>query len=116
MKEAKTFSDWCASCRVHLCHRERDYTLVICPCQANKLALDKIIFKVYIASMKPVTINDAARIKGVTRQAVQAAIKSGKLATVTIDIPSRMIVRQSLNQWKPNNNMKRAGRPRREAK
>jgi hypothetical protein len=65
--------------------------------------------------MKPVTINDAARLKGVTRQAVQAAIKAGKLATITVETPVRMIVRQSLNHWKPNDNMKRAGRPRRDA-
>jgi hypothetical protein len=63
--------------------------------------------------MKPVTINDAAKIKGVTRQAVHAAIKSGKLATVIVEVPARMIVRQSLNHWHPNENMKRAGRPKR---
>jgi hypothetical protein len=66
--------------------------------------------------MKPVTISEAARIKGVTRQAIHGAIKAKKLTTIVIDVPTRMIVRQSLNHWKPNGNMKRAGRPSRKAK
>jgi predicted DNA-binding protein YlxM (UPF0122 family) len=64
--------------------------------------------------MKPVTINEAAKIKGVSRQAIHAAIKAGKLRTIMVDVPMRMIVRQSLKHWQPNGNMKRAGRPRKD--
>jgi len=63
--------------------------------------------------MKPVTITEAAKIKGVTRQAIHAAIRADKLRTVIVDVPTRMVVRQSLNHWQPNGNMKRAGRPKR---
>lgn len=66
--------------------------------------------------MKPVTVTEAAKIKGVTRQAVNAAIKAQKLSTIMVDVPIRMVVRQSLNHWQPNSNMKRAGRPRRSEK
>lgn len=62
--------------------------------------------------MKPVTISEAAKIKGVSRQAINAAIKAKKLRVVMVDVPTRMVVRQSLNYWQPNHNMKRAGRPR----
>lgn len=63
-----------------------------------------------------VTINDAARIKGVSRQAVHAAIKAEKLDIVIVEVPSKRITRKSLNQWQPNLNMKRAGRPRKQSK
>lgn len=60
--------------------------------------------------MKTVTINDAAKMKGVSRQAINAAIKSGKLETVTVDVPHTRIVLSSLKKFEPNPNMKRAGR------
>jgi hypothetical protein len=62
--------------------------------------------------VQTVTINEAAALKGVSRQAVHAAIKASKLETVTVEIPSTRVTRKSLNAWTPNENMKRAGRPR----
>lgn len=62
--------------------------------------------------VQTVTINEAAALKGVSRQAVHAAIKAEKLETVIVEIPSTRVTRKSLNQWQPNENMKRAGRPR----
>lgn len=60
--------------------------------------------------MKTVTINEAAAIKGVSRQAINAAIKAGKLETITIELPHTRVVLSSLNKFEPNPNMKRAGR------
>lgn len=60
--------------------------------------------------MKTVTINDAAKMKGVSRQAINAAIKSGKLLTITVDLPHKRIILSSLKKFEPNPNMKRAGR------
>jgi hypothetical protein len=60
--------------------------------------------------MKTVTINEAAEIKGVSRQAIHAAIKVGKLETITVDVPHQRVTVKSLNQFQPNPNMKRAGR------
>lgn len=83
----------------------------------NLFLLDKIIPEVQdFLTMKSVTISDAARIKGVTRQAVHAAIKSGKLKTVTVTIktPCVVIAGQSLDHWQPNPNMRRAGRRRKD--
>jgi hypothetical protein len=60
--------------------------------------------------MKTVTINDAAKLKGVSRQAIHAAIKAGKLQTITIDQPVTRIIFASLKKFEPNPNMKRAGR------
>lgn len=60
--------------------------------------------------VRTITINELAKIKGVSRQAVHAAIKAGKLETVTVEIPSVRVVVKSANAWQPNDNMKRAGR------
>jgi len=62
--------------------------------------------------MKTVTINEAAALKGISRQAIHAAIKSGKLETVTVEVPHIRVVMASLKKFEPNPNMKRAGRPR----
>jgi hypothetical protein len=60
--------------------------------------------------MRTVTINRAAEIKGVTHQAIRAAIRAGKLETVEVQIPDTQITLTSLNRFTPNPNMKRAGR------
>jgi predicted site-specific integrase-resolvase len=60
--------------------------------------------------MRTVTINEAAEIKGISPQAVRAAIKAGKLEVVQVDMPQERITRTSLNAFQPNPNMKRAGR------
>jgi hypothetical protein len=57
-----------------------------------------------------VTINDAAKLKGISRQAIHAAIRAGKLETVTVDVPHKRVVLASLKKFQPNPNMKRAGR------
>lgn len=62
--------------------------------------------------VRTITINELARAKGVTRQAVHAAIKAGKLETVTVEVPSVRVLVKSANSWTPNENMKRAGRPK----
>jgi predicted DNA-binding protein (UPF0251 family) len=60
--------------------------------------------------MRTVTINDAARLKGVSRQAIHAAIKAGRLKTITVDVPQTRVIASSLKKFEPNPNMKRAGR------
>jgi len=60
--------------------------------------------------MKTVTVNQAARIKGVSRQAINSAIRAGKLETVTVEMPHTRIVVSSLKKYEPNPSMKRAGR------
>lgn len=60
--------------------------------------------------MKTVTINEAAALKGVSRQAINAAIKAGKLETITVEMPHTRVIVSSLNRFEPNPNMKRAGR------
>lgn len=62
--------------------------------------------------MKPtlLTVNEAAAIKGVTRQAVWAAIGAGKLATIIVDLPSTRIDPKALERWKVNPNMQRSGK------
>jgi hypothetical protein len=62
--------------------------------------------------MRTVTINKAAEIKGVSQQAIRAAIEKGKLKTVEVQVPELQITLVSLNKYEPNPNMKRAGRPR----
>jgi len=56
------------------------------------------------------TVNEAASIKGVTRQAIWAAIKAGKLATEEVSIPSVRIKRGVLAKLIINPNMQRSGR------
>lgn len=60
--------------------------------------------------MRTVTINKAAEMKGVSQQAIRAAIEAGKLETVEVQVPDTQITLVSLNKYKPNPNMKRAGR------
>lgn len=60
--------------------------------------------------MKTVSINEAAAIKGVSRQAIHAAIKAGRLSAVTVKVPHQRVTRASLDKFQPNPNMKRAGR------
>lgn len=62
--------------------------------------------------MELVTIAEAAEIKGVSRQAIHAAVEAGKLKTVQGKITVPMIRRDVLDSYQPNPNMKRAGRPR----
>lgn len=63
-----------------------------------------------------VTLAEAAEIKGVSRQAIHAAVEAGKLRTVQGRISVPMIRRDELARYQPNPNMKRAGRPRKDAK
>lgn len=60
--------------------------------------------------VRTITVNQLAKAKGVSRQAVHAAIRAGKLETVTVEVPSVRVMVKSANAWKPNVNMKRAGR------
>lgn len=57
-----------------------------------------------------VSLTDAARILGVSRQAVHQAVRDGRLPAVTVSKPVLMITQESLDSWTPNPNMKRAGR------
>lgn len=60
--------------------------------------------------VRTITVNELAKSKGVSRQAVHAAIKAGKLETVTVEVPSVRVAVKSANAWQPNPAMKRAGR------
>lgn len=55
------------------------------------------------------TINEAAEIKGVTRQAIHAAISDGRLEAIEVMLPSKRITRGALEVFQPNPNMKRCG-------
>jgi hypothetical protein len=66
-----------------------------------------------------ITIADAARIKGCTRQAVHAAVKRGDLLAAPQIVQTKIwtVDKKSLAKWAPNpRSVKNAGRPRREAR
>jgi excisionase family DNA binding protein len=60
------------------------------------------------------TISEAAAMVGVTKQAIDAAIKSGRLETVTVRVAATRIDKATLDNFKINPNMKRAGRPKKQ--
>lgn len=55
------------------------------------------------------TINEAAKIKEVSRQAIHAAIRRGELAAIDVMVPSKRISPKALEAFQPNPNMKRCG-------
>jgi excisionase family DNA binding protein len=57
-----------------------------------------------------VTITEAAELKGVSRQAIYAAIDAGKLKTVNTRVSAVRIRLGDLAKFEPNPNMQRAGR------
>ena len=62
-----------------------------------------------------ITIADAAKIKGCTRQAVHAAVKRGDLIAAPQIVQTKVwtVDKKSLSKWKPNpRSVKNAGRPR----
>lgn len=62
------------------------------------------------------TIAEAARIKGVSRQAIHAAIKSGRLSVVQVGSIALRIEPKTLAAFNINANKQNAGRPRREVR
>jgi len=58
------------------------------------------------------TVAEAARRKGVTRQAIHAAIKSGRLAVVQVGSIALRIEPKALAALELNQNKQRSGRPR----
>jgi len=59
-----------------------------------------------------ITINEAAKLKGVSRQAIHCAIAAGRLPVIEreLTIVQKLITPEDLETFKPNPNMKRAGR------
>jgi excisionase family DNA binding protein len=57
-----------------------------------------------------VTITEAAELKGVSRQAIYAAIDAGKLKTVNTRVSAVRIRLDDLARFEVNPNMQRAGR------
>lgn len=67
----------------------------------------------FFATVKPVkllTVNEAAEIKGISRQAIWAAINTGRLSTIMVDMPNVRITERALAAFQPNPNMQRSGR------
>jgi excisionase family DNA binding protein len=60
-----------------------------------------------------VSIAEAARYLGLSRQAVYNAVRDGRIPAVAVQVKTVMITRESLDKWEPNPNMKRTGRPAR---
>lgn len=58
-----------------------------------------------------ITVNEAARIKGCSRQAIHGAIKSKRLEAKTEKSVVWLVNAKSLAKLVINPNMKRAGRP-----
>lgn len=58
-----------------------------------------------------ISINEAAKLKGVSRQAVHAAIAAGKISVVKhrVTVTRSLITPAALDAWNPNPNMKRPG-------
>lgn len=59
-----------------------------------------------------ITINEAAKLKGVSRQAVHAAIAAGTIEVVKrrVTTTRKLIEPEVLDAWEPNPKMKRPGR------
>ena len=57
-----------------------------------------------------VTINEAAEIKGVSRQAIHAAIRTGRLGYIEVTTIAKRIEPKALAAFKINPNMQLAGR------
>lgn len=59
------------------------------------------------------TVNEAAKRKGTTRQAIYAAIESGALRSTKMHVEVIGVRETELAKWTPNpRSMKNAGRPR----
>lgn len=66
----------------------------------------------FMAKNGLLTIAEAARKKGVSRQAIHAAIKSGRLAVVQIGSIALRIEPKTLAAFNINANKQSSGRPR----
>jgi hypothetical protein len=65
--------------------------------------------------MKLLTVNEAATIKNCSRQAIWAAIKGGKLASVTVEVPATRIPADALASFRVDRQAQKAGKARNEA-
>jgi hypothetical protein len=65
-----------------------------------------------------VTIAEAAKLKNCSRQAIHAAIRSNRLEGVPETVTTTIwhVTSKSLAQFKPNPNMQRSGRPRKDTR
>ena len=63
-----------------------------------------------------ITVNEAARLKGCSRQAIHYAIGKGKLLYTTERMVVYKVSANSLAKLEINANMQRAGRPRKDTK
>ncbi len=74
-----------------------------------------IIFCYLKSSMKTplspslITPNEAAKLKQVSRQAVHAAMKSGKLGSVEVTITTKRITPEALAAWTPDRERQEQG-------
>jgi len=59
-----------------------------------------------------ISVNEAAKLKGCSRQTIHAAISKGKLLYTTERAVVYKVSANSLAKLEINDNMKRAGRPR----
>jgi hypothetical protein len=69
-------------------------------------------YKRVLLTNKSVTMAEAARLKGCSRQAIHAAIKRGDLmaSMQIVQVTVWAVDKKSLSNWKPSPNMQRAGR------
>ncbi len=58
------------------------------------------------------TVNEAAAVKDCSRQAIWAAIKSGKLESVTVNIPATRIPADALAAFRVDRKAQKAGKAR----
>jgi len=56
------------------------------------------------------TISEVAELKGVSRQAIWAAIEAGRLETVTVDVPSVRVSLKAAKEFTPNPKRQAAGK------
>jgi predicted DNA-binding protein (UPF0251 family) len=57
-----------------------------------------------------ITVNQAAKMKGVSRQAIHAAIKTGRLKAIEIVTKSHRITPEALEAFTPNPKRQQCGR------
>ncbi len=59
-----------------------------------------------------ISVNEAAKRKGVSRQAIHAAIASGRIDVIKrrVTLTKKLITVEALEAWTPNPNMKRPKR------
>ena len=65
-----------------------------------------------MARLERIGATEAAARKGCSRQAMNYAIRNGKIDAERIGNQNIVVVNDRFQDWQPNPRMKRAGRPR----